>query len=131
MTAVGRPFWDVLHIAAHNYDPATQREAVKHLFAAYQTGIIPCEMCTGHFNSMLAKYPLEPNLSSKRALATYVNMLHNEVNKRIGKPLVSLEASERMYAAPFRAYAQKAILRNVSFAWLGALAASVILQSIV
>lgn len=51
-----------------------------HLFAR----LYPCGDCARHFQQLLAKYP--PQASGRNAAAGWACFVHNEVNKRLGKP---------------------------------------------
>lgn len=47
--------------------------------------LYPCGDCASHFQKLLKKYP--PQTSSRNAAAGWACFVHNEVNKRLKKPL--------------------------------------------
>lgn len=54
--------------------------------------ILPCEVCKNHLIENMKQVPMDQALSSGRdALFAWSVKLHNEVNRMLGKPLVSLE----------------------------------------
>ena len=89
----GSKFWFVMHTVAEFYPqyPNTDDMANAKNFYTSLRHLLPCPSCAEHYSDLLLKYDIDNHLTSKDSLMRYVNMLHNEVNKRIGKPLVSYE----------------------------------------
>jgi FAD-linked sulfhydryl oxidase len=52
-----------------------------HLFAR----LYPCGECASHFQKLLKKYP--PQIGSRNAAAGWACHVHNQVNKRLEKPM--------------------------------------------
>lgn len=81
-------FWNTLHIAALAYpnEPTyTHKKAAKEFFESLQV-IIPCPKCRRHFADHLAKFPIPPHLDTRTTLFKWTVVLHNSVNKALGKP---------------------------------------------
>lgn len=47
--------------------------------------LIPCPICKEHYIAHLEKYPLTPHLDRRTDLFRWTVLLHNEVNKALGK----------------------------------------------
>ena len=83
------PFlWNTIHIVALGYpsEPTyTHKKAMKEFFEALQV-IIPCPNCRRHFAKHLETFPITPHLDNRRDLFKWTVVLHNSVNKALGKP---------------------------------------------
>jgi hypothetical protein len=84
----GPPMWFTIHIIALGYSSKPtygDKKAAKEFFESLQF-LIPCPQCREHYKEHLSKYPIIPHLDRKEDLFKYTVMLHNEVNKSLGKP---------------------------------------------
>jgi len=84
--ALGQATWKLLHTMTLRY-PETptddEKEALKSYF--YLTSrLYPCGECAAEFQQLLKKYP--PQTSSRRAAASWLCHVHNQVNIRLKKP---------------------------------------------
>jgi hypothetical protein len=82
-------FWHTIHIAILGYpnEPAYEhKKAAKEFFESLQT-LIPCPVCREHYKTHLEKYPITPHLDKRADLFRWTLLLHNEVNKQLGKPV--------------------------------------------
>lgn len=86
----GPSFWFVLHTVSLNYpdNPSYAERRTHYDFYHIVRNILPCEMCRQHYRELIKQYPIQPFLDSKSSLVSWVIMIHNQVNKRLGKPLV-------------------------------------------
>ena len=92
MKTWGPYFWGALHIACLASPPVLSDEhktAFRNLIESY-TLTLPCPACQMHFREVLQMYPLEPNLNFGSDLFAWSVTVHNVVNAKIGKPIVSL-----------------------------------------
>ncbi|KAH7401843.1 FAD dependent sulfhydryl oxidase Erv2 [Phaeosphaeria sp. MPI-PUGE-AT-0046c] len=83
---LGRAAWKVLHTTFARFPEKPsdeEREALRSYVHLFQR-LYPCGECAEHFGKILAKYP--PQVSSRTAAAMWGCMVHNLVNKRLGKP---------------------------------------------
>lgn len=55
------------------------------------TKTVPCEDCRAHFTALLADSP--PNLADPEGYFAWGVGIHNRVNERLGKPVITLEAA--------------------------------------
>lgn len=87
---LGRASWTLLHTMASKFSPhddKTRREMNQflYLFAKFY----PCEECSTHMEGYLQRNP--PNVSSRQDLQMWCCRLHNDVNRKLGKPLWDCE----------------------------------------
>jgi len=61
------------------------KKAAKEFYESLKI-LIPCPICKEHYNTHLEKYPLTPHLDRRTDLFRWTILLHNEVNKVLGKP---------------------------------------------
>jgi len=83
---LGRATWKLLHTMTLRY-PETptqdERDALNNYFHL-TSRLYPCGECAAEFQQLLKKYP--PQTSTRRAAATWLCVIHNEVNARLHKP---------------------------------------------
>jgi hypothetical protein len=109
--------WDTLHLYAHNF-PDNPSELEKHSASNFYrsfSGAISCvNPCRVHYHQYLETYPIENYLDSRSSLKQYVVDLHNDVNKRLGKPLLTCEQvdEERLWNSKINHTALAKFLRN-------------------
>lgn len=90
----GRQFWFVIHTVCAFYPEhptPTEMSHARAFFLSLQT-LLPCPACAVHYAETLRSHPLEGALQSREELARWANHVHNEVNRRLGKPIVAYEA---------------------------------------
>jgi hypothetical protein len=81
-------FWHTIHIAALGYSTQpsyNEKKAAKDFFESLRF-MIPCPVCRDHYNEHMEKFPLTPHLDSRKDLFRWTILLHNQVNKSLGKP---------------------------------------------
>ncbi|CAI2358494.1 Erv1/Alr family protein [uncultured virus] len=91
----GRTYWDTIHITTLSYpdDPTIQEldAAASSISALRYT--LPCYTCKQHTNNILDEMDFEGNkhvyLQSKTSFIDWGIDFHNEVNKQLGKPILS------------------------------------------
>ena len=88
----GPHYWGTLHIAALYGESL---EDFKTLAKSYTT-LLPCKKCRRHYTQVLAEYPVDSvTLPFEWSVA-----VHNIVNKRIGKPVMTLEQAWDFWTQP-------------------------------
>ena len=89
----GKPFWLTIHYVALGYpdDPTPSERAAYKAFFHGIPGVLPCSKCRPHFSEVIARIPIEPYLSDSKALFTWTVLVHNEVNRSVGKPTWDVE----------------------------------------
>ncbi|KAI0712784.1 ERV/ALR sulfhydryl oxidase domain-containing protein [Cerioporus squamosus] len=82
---LGRATWKLMHTMTLRFpeEPSQdERDALNNYFHL-TSRLYPCGECAAEFQLLLKKYP--PQTSSRRAAATWLCFLHNQVNARLGK----------------------------------------------
>ncbi|KAI0800285.1 ERV/ALR sulfhydryl oxidase domain-containing protein [Fomes fomentarius] len=82
---LGRATWKLMHTMTLRFpeQPAQdERDALDNYFHL-MSRLYPCGECATEFQLLLKKFP--PQTSSRRAAATWLCFLHNQVNERLGK----------------------------------------------
>lgn len=83
--------WKFLHSIAFTYPErpsAEQRKAAAEFFRSLPH-LLPCSTCGDHYGAYLRKHPVDT--SSRLGLARWLYDLHQDVNRRTGKPGLSWE----------------------------------------
>ena len=57
---------------------------------------LPCDECKGHASDYIEKNPMD--VSGTAAFQLWWFHFHNAVNKRLGKPVITFAAYEKLYA---------------------------------
>ncbi|KAL3417900.1 FAD-linked sulfhydryl oxidase erv2 [Phlyctema vagabunda] len=84
---LGHASWKLFHTMMAKFpdkpteDDSTALRNYIHLFAR----LYPCGDCARHFQQLLSKFP--PQVTSRSSAAAWACHVHNEVNKRLKKPL--------------------------------------------
>lgn len=89
----GKPLWEMFNCIAFAYpDTPTdeQKTDVINFFNSVKK-ILPCGECKQHFIKLLEEHSIENNIANREQLLRWVNMIHNKVNVRLGKPEYSYE----------------------------------------
>ena len=92
-------FWHTIHITALGYSNKptyAQKKAAKEFFTSL-TVLIPCPVCREHYAKHVETYPITPHLDSRDDLFKWTVVLHNAVNKDLGKPEFSENDSIAFY----------------------------------
>ena len=97
----GNNLWTYLHYSAMNYpdQPSAQEvEDMKNWLCALST-TIPCAECKKHYRGYIekSKPQLDNICSNKDNLFRFLFELHNKVNARLGKPVLTYEQAVKMY----------------------------------
>ncbi|RDW64126.1 sulfhydryl oxidase-2 [Coleophoma crateriformis] len=84
---LGHASWKLFHTMMAKFpdkptpDDSTALQSYIHLFAR----LYPCGDCARHFQELLRQFP--PQVSSRSSAAAWACHVHNQVNKRLKKPL--------------------------------------------
>ena len=97
----GPPLWYKMHRATFMY-PETRptdkdKKAMVDFFTTKVYNDLPCEKCRKHYREYLSKYPVEYQVDSQHSLANWLVNMHNEVNTRTGKKIMSYSEVADMY----------------------------------
>ena len=97
----GPHLWFYLHTAAANY-PVNPSQAQKNGMKEWLCSLrwtIPCSNCSNHFGKYIEKHSseLDDVCSSRDKLFSFLHEIHNKVNERKNKPLMTLEKARELY----------------------------------
>lgn len=94
----GPSLWNVMHLFAATYPVKPSIADVEHWGNFYNSleKCIPCSICREHYVTYRTETPI--NLKSRLTLMNWVFHLHNDVNKKLGKPLLPIGDFITMYA---------------------------------
>lgn len=85
--------WKFMHAVALTYPDAPsaeEKQAAQQFFSSLQY-LLPCESCKLNYVKELKMFPLQPALESKQKLNEWLTALHNSVNKRLNKTVMTPE----------------------------------------
>lgn len=85
----GPYFWNAMHIATLGY-PDIPNDADKSAAGSFFESLarlIPCPICRSHYSEFLKSDP--PQVESRTTLVYWLYNIHNKVNQRLEKPLIS------------------------------------------
>lgn len=97
----GPSFWNTIHVLAHTSPHSmTDTQAKEYTsFIFFIAHKIPCPKCKLHFLTFLEKRKsLLLGMRKRSIFVSVMNDAHNEVNKRTGKRVFSLEEHYSMYS---------------------------------
>lgn len=97
----GPHLWSYLHYSAANY-PQKPCAEVANRMKSWLTSLpvtIPCKNCSKHYQEYLEKHrnELDKIVSSRDNLFAFLVNIHNIVNRRNGKPIMSQEEARQLY----------------------------------
>lgn len=92
----GPHFWFTIHYAALGYPdkPSITDKRKYKTFFENLGYVIPCSKCSKNYMIHTKDLPIEPFLENKDSLFKWTVILHNTVNKEIGKPQWNKEIVE-------------------------------------
>ena len=95
----GPHFWFTMHSIAFFYPeyPNTNTMRIHKEFFESFIHLLPCEKCKNHYKMLLTKYPIDGHLDSREQLSRWVVFIHNQVNKKLGKPEKDFESVVQYY----------------------------------
>ena len=98
----GKAWWQLLFSSALGYslDPTIDDQYAYSRFYMLLSRVLPCESCKVNFENHFRNVPINFYLHSRKALLDWVLILHNEVNKTLGKSPITLEEAVMKYLGP-------------------------------
>jgi hypothetical protein len=107
----GPHYWFFLHTAAMTY-PVTPNDTVKKKFYEFIQNFplfIPDPKISASFTTILDTYPVSPYLDSKDSLVRWTHFIHNKVNKKLEKDVISIEKFYTSYYKQYETTSEKQI----------------------
>ena len=95
----GPQYWAFLHTVAANYPEApTPTERKVHYRLVHNLHeFLPHRAIAADFRRLLEANPVTPYLDKREDLIRWVHHIHNEVNRKLGKPTMSLDRHLREF----------------------------------
>jgi len=92
--------WIFLHFTTMNYpnNPTSEDRANYKRFFYALTKVLPCEKCQKHLEEHINHFPIDPYLDSPNKLAEWLVIVHNRVNKSLGKKEITIQEFEEIYS---------------------------------
>ena len=100
----GPYYWFVLFTIAITY-PIHPNDISKKKYYDFIQNLplfIPVEKIGITFNELLDKYPVTPYLDSRESFIRWVHFVHNQINIKIGKNIMSLEDAMTNYYSNYK-----------------------------
>jgi hypothetical protein len=99
-TIWGPPLWYQMHMKTFAFNPKkSDKQKIIQYFENIKNNL-PCENCKVHFANYLLKRPLKFYLNDKSGLINWLIDMHNEVNARLGKKILSYNEARKIYEKP-------------------------------
>lgn len=96
----GKPFWNVMHSVTFTYPdkPTDDDKARVRAFFSIIPHFLPCSICGLHFIKEMSDKPLTDDvLASMDSLSRWLVDLHNNVNIRIKKPVITYDVIKKFF----------------------------------
>lgn len=98
----GPIYWSFLFSTVLGYplEPGIDIQSAYYRFFRLLEQVLPCGICKANYAEHFRNIPLNFYLYSRKALMEWVLILHNEVNRSLGKPPLMLEQAIHKYLGP-------------------------------
>ena len=97
--------WNFLHTISFTYsdEPTNAEKESMYNFLHAFANVLPCKKCRVHFSRYISKYatPTSPIFDSREKLVVFIHEAHNDVNQRLGKAELSLNAAKYKYLVDY------------------------------
>lgn len=91
--------WTFLHTITLNYPKNPNQDIInshKYFFTLLKD-VIPCDKCRLHYSEYLNNNPIDNVLNNKKDFILWLNNLHNIINERNNKPIMSFNEMIKLY----------------------------------
>jgi hypothetical protein len=88
----GPKFWFFLHTISLTYPnyPNTITKKKYYEFIQNLPMFLPIEEIATNFSKLLDQFPIQPYLDNKESFIKWVWFIHNKINEKLEKPIISL-----------------------------------------
>ena len=96
----GPSSWRLIHSVAFTYPKRPSlidKQRYKNFFESLAF-TLPCVVCQFHYQKELLQFDLDRGLRSREHLSRWAFNLHNSVNKRLGKKVMTYEEVRKLYS---------------------------------
>ena len=98
----GPHFWTTFHYIAATYSDSPNpsiKSTMKNFIQSIPV-FLPCSTCQDHAFAYIKSHNLDKIVSNRKEIFTFFFNFHNEVNKRLNKPLMKMEDALNAYSVP-------------------------------
>ena len=91
--------WAFMHYVALGYpDQPTEKDKSSYQnFYESLSNVLPCQGCADHYKDTISQFPVTNHLQDRESLLRWSFDIHNTVNQRLGKPVLSYENALKLY----------------------------------
>ena len=103
-TIWGPHYWFVLHTIAISY-PHYPNSVTKKKYYEFIQNLhlfLPNENMGAEFSKLIQQYPVQPYLDNRESFIKWMNFIHNQINKKLEKPFMSLEDFYKHYYEEYK-----------------------------
>jgi hypothetical protein len=100
----GPSVWSFLDIIAFHY-PTYPNDVIKKKYYDFIQNLplfLPHYEISKDFQELLNLYPIKPYLDNKKSLVQWVHFIHNKINEKLEKPIISLETYYKRYHEKYK-----------------------------
>ena len=103
-TVWGPHYWFFIHTIAMCY-PHRPNAVTKKKYYEFVQNIplfLPVQEIATYFGELLDQYPVSPYLDSRDAFIRWTHFIHNKINQRLEKPVISLSQFYESYYEQYK-----------------------------
>jgi hypothetical protein len=95
----GPHYWFFLHTIALTYPKYPNAITKKKYYEFFRNFylFIPVSSIANEYEQLLLKYPLVPYLDDRKSLVKWIHFIHNQINKKLEKPQISMDDFIKQY----------------------------------
>jgi hypothetical protein len=105
----GPHYWFFLHTVAISYPVYPNAVTKKKYYDLIQNLplFIPIESISSDFSRLLDQYPVQPYLDNRESFVRWTWFIHNKINEKLEKPLISLNEFYIKYYEEYKPATEK------------------------
>lgn len=110
----GPHYWVFLHTISLNY-PKNPSKSIKKKYYDLMTNFsmfIPNSEISTFFDELLNQYPISPYLDSRNAFVKWVHFIHNKVNQKLERPIITISEFYIQYYNKYKNPTKMKIVNN-------------------
>lgn len=94
----GNAGWTMMHTATFHYSEKPDKDEKQRMkiFLIVMPFMLPCGICGVEFAKHVNELK-DSDLASRKAISSWLVKVHNKVNLRLGKPIMTYEEAEQHY----------------------------------
>lgn len=98
----GEYLWHTIHFVSLGYpnNPSSNDKKYYKDFYVNLKNVLPCQECSEHYEENLKKYNIDKFLDTREKLFEWTILIHNEVNRMLGKSEWSVKEAYSYYTNP-------------------------------